>query len=107
LSPSQRKDLAKKPLKRGHVKGAKDSKVTKGKEKTKTISSSPSKDVIKKIVSRTVAQLSKTAEQTAAGDDDSSGSSSTDDVPTKAGKSTTVGSNRTNPSLTRQSKKSK
>lgn len=106
LSPSQRKDLAEKRLKRGHAKGAKDSKVTKGKEKTKTISS-PSKDVIKKIVSRTVAQLSKTAEQPTADDDDSSGSSSTEDVPTKAGKSTTVGSNCTNPSLTRQSKKSK
>lgn len=107
LSPSQRKDLAEKRLKRGHVKGARDSKVVKGgKEKSKT-NSSPSKDVIKKIVSRTVAQLSKTAEQPATGDDDSCGSSSTDDVSNKTGKPATTGGNRTNPSLTRQSKKSK
>jgi hypothetical protein len=108
LSPLQRKDLAEKRLKRGHINGAKDSKVIKGKKEKGKTTCSPSKDVIKKIVSRTVAQLSKTAEQQAAGDnDDSSGSSSTDDVPTKAGKSATSGSNCTNPSLTPQSKKSK
>ena len=105
LSPLQCKDLAEKCLKRGHIKGVKDSKVIKGKKEKGKTTYSPSKDVIKKIVSRTVAQLSKTAEQEpAAGDnDDSSDSSSTDDIPAnKAGKSAISGSNCTKPSLTPQ-----
>jgi hypothetical protein len=104
LSPSQRKDLAEKRLKRGHTKGAKDSKVTKKKGNT---TGSPSKEVINRIVNRTVAQLSKKAEQSTPNDDDSCGSSSTDDVSNKTGGKSTTGGNRTNPSLTRQSKKSK
>ncbi|KAI2513671.1 hypothetical protein MHU86_811 [Fragilaria crotonensis] len=98
LTPDQKKELASKRLKRGHKPGAKDSKVkgSKGKD-----GKDKNKEIIRKAVSRQVSQLAKQLgkaavndEATAASDD----SDSSDDEKSKAG------SNRSNPSLSRQKK---
>jgi hypothetical protein len=105
LSPAQKKDLAAKRLERGHKPGAKDSKIKKG-NKPKD----DPKGVIRnlKAVNRSVAQLAKQMGKAdnAPADDVTENSDSSDETQDKAVKFA-PGTNRSNSSLTRQTKKSK
>jgi hypothetical protein len=100
LTPDQKRDLASKRLKRGHKSGAKDGKVNKG-TKGKEGKAEKNKELIRKAVTRQVYQLAKQLGKaavndvaTAASDD----SDSSDDEKSKGG------TNRSNPSLSRQKK---
>ena len=100
LSPTQKKDLAAKRLKRGHKPGAKDSKTKKG--------NNDPKGVIKnlKAVNRAVAQLAKQMGKTESGhaEDGTDASESSDETQPRAVKFS-PGTNRSNSSLTRQTTK--
>ncbi|KAI2496193.1 hypothetical protein MHU86_18332 [Fragilaria crotonensis] len=100
LTPEQKKDLASKRLKRGHKPGAKDSKVKGAKPQDKPTG----KEVIKnlKAVNRQVSQLAKQMGKAAVADDDTAHSTHSDSSVEE--KKRPTGSNRTNPSLTRQKK---
>lgn len=100
LFPEQKKELAAKRQKRGHKPGAKDSKV-KG---TGGGSAKGNKDVIKNLraVNRQVAQLAKQMGKAGVNDDDTDSSTHSGSVEQDKDKDKKKGSNRNNPSLTRQ-----
>ena len=99
LSPAQKKDLSNKRAKRGHKPGAKDGKT---KNKLKADSNKGFNKTLKGL-NRTVAQLAKQMGKAELGvaDDASADSATSEETQPRAVKFA-AGTNRTNPSLTRQ-----